>query len=112
MSNIVKLRALNNDIVFQFEDEAAKLDDGKKTASGFKEKTTWGFVYSSSKESASNSRWGIVVAVGPDVNADIFPGRRVLIEPLKWTEGIRFQGSLYWKTNDEWVLAVDESQDR
>lgn len=107
-----KFRMLNNDIMFQFEDEDAILRDGKKTQRGFKEKTDWGFEFVTPKESAGNARWGVVVAIGPDVDStDIDIGRRILIENLKWTSGIQFEGQEYWKTNDEQVLAVDANQD-
>ncbi len=106
------LRVFKNDILFQFEDEDAVLFDGKRSARGFKEQTDWGFVFTSSKDSASNARWGKVVAVGPEVDSDIFVGRRILIENLKWTEGVEFERQTYWKTNDEVVLALDSTEDK
>ncbi len=109
MAKKFPLRVFHNDILFQFEDEDALLNDGKKTARGFKEVTDWGFTFSSSKESAGNARWGIVVAVGPEVDRDIFVGGRILIENLKWTEGVEFERQTYWKTNDEVVLAIDST---
>jgi hypothetical protein len=112
MSKSVPLRVFHNDILFQFEDEGAVLRDGKLAARGFKEKTDWGFVFTSSKDSASNSRWGIVVGLGPEVIDDIYVGRRVLVENLKWTDGVDFGGERYWKTTDEFVLAVDSTEDR
>lgn len=107
-----KLRMLKNDIMFQFEDEDAILRDGKKSMRGFKEVTDWGFTIVSPKESAGNPRWGIVVAIGPDVDSiDINVGRRILIENLKWTSSVKFEGQEYWKTNDEVVIAVDSTED-
>lgn len=112
MNKKVPLRVFRNDVLFQFEDEGAMLNDGMKSARGFKEKTSWGFEYTSSKESAGNARWGIVCRVGPEVSKDIFVGRRVLIENLKWTEGAEFEGTKYWKTTQEFVLCVDSTEDR
>lgn len=113
MAKKFPLRVLRNEILFQFEDEDAMLNDGRKSARGFKEVTDWGFTIVSSKESAGNARWGIVIAVGPDVDQnDISVGRRILIENLKWTEGVDFERKTYWKTNDEVVLAVDSTEDK
>lgn len=112
MSKKVPLRVFHNDILFQFEDEGAVLRDGKISARGFQEKTEWGFTFTSSKESASSPRWGVVVRVGPDVDEDIFVGRRILVENLKWTEGVEFERQKYWKTTDEFVLCVDTSEDK
>jgi len=106
------LRVFRNEILFQFEDEDAIINDGKRTARGFKEVTEWGFTIVSSKESASNARWGIVKAVGPEVGPDIFIGRRILIESLKWTEGVEYERETYWKTNEDVVLAVDSTEDK
>ncbi len=108
-----KFRMLRNDIMFQFESEDAVLRDGKKTMRGFKEVTDWGFTIVSPKESASQPRWGVVVAVGPDVDTnDIAVGRRILIENLKWTEGVKVDGEEYWKTNSDVVLGVDSAEDK
>lgn len=112
MSKKVPLRVFRNDILFQFEDEGAMLNDGMKSARGFKEKTSWGFEFSSSKDSASNSRWAVVVGIGPEVNTDIYVGRRVLVENLKWTDGVEFEGQKYWKTTDEFVLCLDTAEDQ
>jgi co-chaperonin GroES (HSP10) len=112
MTNKLPLRVFHNDVLFQFEDEDTMLNDGKKSARGFKEKTDWGFVFSNAQESASNARWGKVVAVGPEVDPDIFVGRRILIENLKWTAGVEFERQTYWKTSDEVILGVDSTEDR
>lgn len=106
------LRVFKNDVLFQFEDDAATLHDGRKSARGFKETTSWGFVFTSSKESASNARWGIVKATGPEIVDDIYTGRRVLVENLKWTDPVKFDGQEYWKTTEDFVLCVDTTEDR
>ena len=108
----VGLRIFHNDILFQFEDEGTVLRDGKIAARGFKEKTDWGFVFTSSKDSAANSRWATVIDIGPEVREDIYVGRRILVENLKWTDGFEFDRQRYWKTTDEFVLCLDSSEDR
>ncbi len=104
------LHPIKNMIIFQFEDEAADLNDGRKSAKGFLEKTEWGFVYKDSKASASNARWGIVVAAGPECVEQFQKGQRILIENLKWTEGVTYEGTTYWRTAEDHVLLVDDAK--
>lgn len=100
-----KLRAIYNHVVFQFEDELAT----SKGVKQFKSETNWGFEIRADFDHATKApRWGIVVAVGPHVCDDIKEGMRILIEPLKWTEGVEHEGVSYWRTDDEHVLAVDD----
>jgi co-chaperonin GroES (HSP10) len=106
------LRPLKSNIIFQFVEDAATLSDGQRTAKGFEEYTDWGFRIVDSKSSTSSPRWGIVVAVGPEVKEDIYPGRKILIENLKWTEGVKHDGVTYWMTSEDVILAVDEAEDR
>jgi hypothetical protein len=106
------LRVFHNDVLFHFEDEETTFVDGKLKQTGFKEKTSWGFVYKDTNKSAADSRWGIVDAIGPDIDTnDINIGRRILVENLKWTTGCEFEKKKYWKTTDEFVLAVDPTED-
>lgn len=100
-------RAIHKDVIFQFEGEITT-----RTVSGiqqtlFKEMTSWGFEYSNTKDSMETSRWGNVVAVGPEVK-DIKAGMRVLIEPLKWTNAFEINNTKYWKTNIDHVLLIDD----
>lgn len=107
-----KLRALRNNIIFQFVEDSATLNDGKAAAKGFEEITKWGFRIVDSKSSANSPRWGVVTSVGPDVVEDIYPGRKILIESLRWTEGVTLEGATYWSTNEDVVLAVNKDEDR
>ncbi len=54
-------------------------------------------------------RWGRVVSVGPDVDADIQPGKFVLIEPLRWTIGFKYDGVQIWKTDNDQVLCLADN---
>lgn len=100
-----KLRPLLSNIIFQFEDELATANGIKQ----FKETTSWGFdLRSNFDHNTKAPRWGIVVAVGPDVSEEIKEGTAILIEPLKWTEGVKLEGEHYWMTNEDQVLAVRE----
>ncbi len=108
MSKKLPLRNFHNDVLFQFEDKQITLHSGKLTQRGFEEKTKWGFTFCNTTASASSPRWGHVVLVGPDTDKDIFPGRRVLVENLKWTVGFNFEGERYWKTTDEFIIGYDD----
>lgn len=112
MSKKFPLRVFHNDILFQFNDELTVLRDGKINARGFKEKTDWGFVFVSANESAANARWATIVAVGPKTKPDMYVGRTILIENLKWTAGVDFQGEKYWKTTDEFVMCLNIAEDK
>lgn len=101
------LRTLKKNILFKFEDELVTAGGIKQ----FKEITKSGLILAVNfDKNVKSSRWGIVVAVGPEVvDPDLVVGSRVLIEPLKWTEGVDYEGETYWMTNEDHVLLIDES---
>ena len=99
------LRPLMKNIIFQFEDELATANGVKQ----FRESTSWGFdLRSNFDHNTKAPRWGIVIAFGPEVSEEIKVGMAVLIEPLKWTEGVQYEGQHYWMTNEDQILAVRE----
>lgn len=99
------LRPLLKNIIFVFEDELATMMGVKQ----FKEETNWGFQLGASYDhNIKQARWSIVIAVGPDVHEDLTPGTRIMVEPLKWTEGVKFEDNLYWMTNEDHVILVDD----
>lgn len=102
---MTKLRPLLSNIIFKFEDELASSNGIKQ----FRETTSWGFDLRTNFDiNVKSPRWGIVVAVGPDVKEDIKEGMSILIEALKWTEGVELEGQHYWMTNEDQILAVRE----
>ena len=102
---MVALRALRNGIVFQFE-EATTNNKGQ-----FRETTKSGiYLGSNFDESAKKARWGIVNFVGNEViDEGIVPGVRILVDALKWTKGFVVEDEKFWKTDEDNVLAVDDS---
>jgi len=76
----------------------------------FKESTNWGFdIIGDSDNSASSGRWGKIVALGPDVNAqNITKDDYIFIEPLMWTEGLMHDGVKIWKTDESKVMATSK----
>ena len=91
------LRALQNGILFQFLDEV-----GTTT---FNNKTDSGIIYKSFDHDTKTPRWAKVVSVG-DMVKYIKVDDEILIAPLRWTDGIEYDGQKYWKTIEEEVLLV------
>ena len=100
-----KLRAIRNHILFQFEDDYTYHMGVRQ----FDSKTDWGFSVVRSDESTQDPRWVRIVAVGPKVPEDLKPGMRVLVEPLKWTKAVMFEGEEYARTDSDCILIIDES---
>lgn len=102
------VKAIHNHIVFQFEDAGTRKTSHNQTRDQFSHLTNWGFEFSDFDESLNLARWVTVVAVGKDVDSQIQAGDRILVDALKWTDGVSDgEGTTYWRTNDEHVLALD-----
>ena len=93
------LRPIGDSIIFVFEDEAKD--------SGFTNTTSAGIIYRSLQESTQAPRWAKVLSVGPKVET-IEVGMTVLIEPLRWTEGVEFEGQKVWRTVEKEIIAIRE----
>ena len=99
------VEAIRNHILFQFEEKKRRQDKMDQ----FAEVTDWGFEVTRIQDSMDQPRWGIVVAVGPDVIEEaIVPGARILIDALKWTNAVEFGGNEYWRTDEDNVLGIDD----
>lgn len=101
------INAIHNHVIFTFEQSTTKVEEGSMSSTAFEEKTDWGFEFKNFNESTERPRWGIVVAVGPTVDPIIKKGMRILIENLKWTNGLKFDGGTIWRTDDECILAYE-----
>lgn len=97
------IKALGQGIIFRFEDSI--------TGGKFDQVTTAGIVVVNDlKDTLERPRWGVVTSVGRDVREeDVKVGQRILVESLKWTESVQHEGSKYWRTNLENVLAVEDA---
>lgn len=99
----MKVTPLRNGIFFIFEDDVNK--------GFFSEKTTFGFIIRNDPDTTmKRARWGRVIAVGHEVGDDINVGSEILIEPLKWTNDLQFEGQTFWKTDSDHVLAIRYSE--
>ena len=101
------IKALKNHVIFKFEQGTVKYAEGNSSSTAFQEQTAWGFEFKNFGESAERPRWGTVLSVGPDTDPVIKSGMRILIENLKWTNGLPFNGETIWRTDDKFILAYE-----
>jgi co-chaperonin GroES (HSP10) len=96
----MKIKAIRNHIIFEFL-------DGLNSQNQFTQTTESGIhVAGHFDASAKEPRWARILAVGPDVDDDLrAPNCEILIENLRWTEGVVYQGKKYWRTDENQVLA-------
>lgn len=99
------LKPINKNIVFEFLDKTIK-KDGKKQ---FQSTTDSGIIIQSFDRSANEDRWGVVLAVSPDVKSDIKVGDIILVEALKWTSGFEInKDETVWLTSEDHVLLIKD----
>ena len=98
------IRTLGNKILFQFLEVTSKNKRGT-----FENITDWGFDKGNNfDETAKQPRWGVVIAIGPDVKEEgIIPGANVFIEELKWTNSVTINGELVWQTDESHILGIE-----
>lgn len=98
------IRALSNKILFRFLEV---ISENKKGT--FENKTDWGFdIGNSFDETSKLPRWGVVIAIGPDVKEEgIVPGANVFIEGLKWTSRVDINDEPVWQTDEDCILGVE-----
>lgn len=71
----------------------------------FRNETEWGFSLVGNDFDAGKPRWGKVVKLGPDVT-EVAVDDYILIEPLKWTTAVEFDGLKLWRTSEDFVAIV------
>lgn len=99
----MNVTAIKNTVLFQFSDSV------KSNGEFSKGQTASGIVIAGDgfDSSAKEPRWGNVIAVGPDVKG-IKVGYAILIPALRWTEGMKYEGTKFWKTDDTQIVAVQD----
>jgi co-chaperonin GroES (HSP10) len=106
MSSLASLQPLNKAIIFKF------LDEVKNGA--FQEKTESGLIMISKPTDQMNKpRWAEVISVGPKCKAEapqIVPGSFIMINPLKWTTNMVYNGEMFWATDFEQVIFVSQEK--
>ena len=102
MSNneLKELRAIGERILFRFVEDTEEGKFSNKTLnSGL-------IVVNKVNEQLEVPRWGVVLGAGSRVGDGIKKGDYILIEPLAWTNRLRYEGASMWATNYEKVMAV------
>lgn len=99
----MKLKPLGKSFIFQFFSDTYGI--------GFVEKNKGQIILTNQNldEQGKFARWGRVVSIGPEVSS-LKVNDIVLIEALQWTTQMPFEGSKYWKSDEDKVLAVGEDE--
>jgi co-chaperonin GroES (HSP10) len=103
----MEIRALHNQILFQFVDRV-------NTIGQFEEQKTEGgiLILGDHDKSAKISRWATIVSLGPDCSDELrVPGCKILIENLRWTNGVKYEGQMIWKTDETQLLGYSYPED-
>jgi hypothetical protein len=96
----MSIRAIHNHIIFKFIDKTnlKGMFEESKTASGI-------ILQSSFDESAKQPRWARIVAAGPQCSDVIKQDNiEILIDNLKWTNGVKYNGEFVWRTDESQLL--------
>jgi co-chaperonin GroES (HSP10) len=98
----MNIKPLNDSVIFQFLDTI--------TGGSFATKTKSGIILTNKNtdENSQKPRWGKVFAVGPDVK-DVKEGDYILIAPLRWTLGFKFDNIELSKTIEKEILMVADN---
>lgn len=96
----MKLRAIHNHIVFQFVDNVTfngRFEEGQSAG---------GIVLLESHDSSAKApRWGKVVSLGPKCSEQLrTPGCEILIDALRWSIGVDYNGQKLWRTDEDQLL--------
>lgn len=98
--NIVPVKS--NGIAFEFIDRVNSKGEFEKEA------TASGIVLNASfDDSAKEPRWVKVIAVGPECTVKV--GQQALLPNLRWTSGLKFEGTRVWMSDESQVVAVRDS---
>ena len=95
-----EIKPLNNNILFTFVDDVRQGMFYDVEKSGI-------IVGKSYDGSAKEARWGLVLAVGPEVS-NIQAGQKILIEPLRWTEALKVNDRSVWFTRESEIMCVTD----
>lgn len=97
--DLTDLHTLEDGILFTFYEEVVK--------GQFDNTTSWGFVVKDKIDDVKRPRWAKVRVIGPKVK-HVKVGDYVLIESLRWTNGLEYNDSKFWKTNESELIMVSE----
>lgn len=98
-SGIEKIKPILNNFILQFLDST---QDGR-----FVPRTKSSIILTNKNDAEQSGapRWAIVISVGPDVTC-FTPGEFVLVGAGRWSQYFTVDGTKYWKSDEDQVLAV------
>lgn len=97
------IKPVKNGFIFKFLE---KIERGQFV----REKTKTGIIFQADFDSSAKlPRWVEVLFVGPQCK-DVKVGQQVLLPALRWTERVKYNDILFWKSDESQVVAVRESE--
>lgn len=98
------IKPIQDSIIFQF------LNKRSSNMGMFEETTASGIaLFANNEDSSKMARWAIANFIGPEVK-EINQGDYILIEPLQWTEAIKYNNEEWWKTDESKILCVSKEK--
>jgi len=94
------VRPLHNRIIFAFLDQVSN--------GMFEDHTVSGIYLGGIKDLTSKSpRWGVVLTIGPEIkDPEIVPGALIMIDALRWTDGVVYNDVKIWMTTEKDVVLI------
>lgn len=98
------LYPIRKNIIFKFTDNVGGINFIPQTKSGI-------ILTDNQKFTELHSpKWGLLVSCGPEVDKEISEAKYVLIEPGKWTNYFELDREKFWKTEEEFIMAVTDDE--
>jgi co-chaperonin GroES (HSP10) len=103
METISDVIPVNTKILFKFVEDLA--------ATGFAPVSKGGIVLVEHDHTKiKEDRWGKVLAIGPDVDAEVSVGEYILVEALAWTSHLSLENTVdadkFWFTDEGRVICI------
>lgn len=82
------------------------------TSTGFMPQTKNGFLITDMHgfQEIHHPKWGKLIACGPEVSEEIRNSTYVLVEPGKWSPGVRFDSDRFWISEEQFIMAVADDE--
>lgn len=100
---MTQIIAERKNILFQFNEDTTSTRFINKAASGI-------IISAADANQTGVPRWAKVTHIGEEVD-EVKVGEWVLLEPGRWTSGFYVDGTRYWKTDVDQVLAISDEPD-
>lgn len=95
------LSTIDDGILFKFLED---ISGGQ-----FNNRTEWGLIIKDKVDDVKRPRWAKVLVTGPKVK-NVSIGQYILIENLRWTNALEYNGEKFWKTNEREVIMTSDEE--